>query len=262
MNENMPDTHSHFFSHVFPVRYHELECNGDIRAVALLDYLQDTAGMHALLLGVSVSDLRRHGLTWVLSRIHLIVEHFPRAEENVIIRTWPSTREGLFSCREYELASEKGYSVGRATTSWALLDLETRRPVRLDGNLPQYPLFPQRVIEDRFETLPCIPEEAFCGEMTFRVLRSNLDANRHVNNTVYLEWSLESLPDRILEKRLASLEISFRAEAFYGERVISRSAMIDAEGSLCLHQIFNLDNGRELARIRTRWRSAAERGSQ
>lgn len=242
------------FERSFQVRYHELDSHGNIRPVTLLNYLQDIAGMHAKLLGVSVADLRELGLTWVLSRIHLIIEQFPRAQENILLKTWPSTREGIFSCREFELFLEDGSCAGRATSSWAVLDVATRRPVKLAGHLPSYPLLPNRAVDDNFATLPQIPVDLAAEEMNFKVLRSDLDSNNHVNNTIYAGWALEAVPETISEKTLAELEISFRAEAFYGDAVRSCCAVIDSEESICLHQIFSHGDGRELARLRSRWK--------
>lgn len=238
----------------FPVRYHELDSHGNVRPVTLLNYMQDAAGMHARRLGVSVVDLRAQGFTWVLSRMHLVVDRYPRGGESVLMRTWPATRQGLFSCREFELLDGQGVVTGRATTSWALLNVATRRPVRLEGNLPHYPLLPRRAIEDDFSTLPHFPEAA-TTELTFRVLRDNLDINNHVNNAVFAGWALEAVPDELAAHALAGLEIAFRAEALYGESIVSRCAVLEEGGqACCLHQIVNERDNRELARLRTRWR--------
>ena len=105
------DAQPAIFEHTFPVRYHELDSHGNVSPVTLLNYLQDTAGLHATRLGIAVSDLRRQGLTWVLSRLHLVITHYPRAEESVLIRTWPATRQVLFSCREFELSGTGGIGV-------------------------------------------------------------------------------------------------------------------------------------------------------
>jgi hypothetical protein len=59
------------------------------------------------------------------------------------------------------------------------------------------------------------------------------------------------VPDEIAAGTLTELEISFRAEVLYGEAVLSRCVVV--EPGLCLHQIVNKRNGRELARLRTRW---------
>ena len=242
------------FEKEWPVRYHELDSHGNVSPVTLLNYLQDTAGLHATQLGVSVSDLRRQGLTWVLSRLHLIVTHYPRADESVEVRTWPATRQGLFSCREFELSADGKSVFGRATTSWAALNIASRRPIRLEGHLPAYPLLPRRAIDDDFASLPPVPE-ASTAEFVFRVLRGDLDTNHHVNNAIFAGWALETVPDEIAAGTLTELEISFRAEVLYGESVLSRCVV--TEPGLCLHQIVNQKDGRELARLRTRWTAKA-----
>jgi len=243
------------FEYPFPIHYHELDYNGNVRPVTLLNYLQDAAGMHAKQLGVSVVDLRERGLTWVLSRMHMIFERYPRADDTVLVRTWPSTREGLFSCREFELLDAQGCCAARATTSWAVLDVATRRPVLLDKQLPAYPLLPRRAVEDNFASLPLMPPDAAIKELPFRVQRSDLDINHHVNNTIYAGWALEAVPAELARGALAELEISFRAEALYGESILSRCAVMEADISpYCLHQITKRGGGQELARLRTKWR--------
>lgn len=244
---NLPDP---TFRKEFPVRYYELDSHGNVSPVTLLNYLQVTAGLHAAQLGVALSDLRRMGLTWVLSRVHLVIAQYPRAAETVAVKSWPATRQGLFSCREFELTGAGELVFGRATTSWAALNIISRRPVKLEEHLPAYPLLPRRAVDDDFATLPPFPETS-TAEYSFRVLRGNLDTNHHVNNAIYAGWALETVPDEIAAGTLTELEISFRAEVLYGEAVLSRCAV--TEPGLCLHQIVNKKDGRELARLRTRW---------
>jgi len=242
------------FTKDFPVRYHELDSCGNLRVATLLNYLQDTAGMHATQLGVAMANLRKLGLTWVLSRIHLTIERYPRAGETVTVRTWPATRREIFTCREFELSDNHGVCVARATTSWAVVNVATRRPVRLEGSLPPYPLLPQRAVDDDFAPLPPFPKTA-TTEVGFRVLRSDLDMNHHVNNTIYAGWALEAVPDAVASDSLQELEIAFRAEVRYGDSVMSRCAITEAGPvTRCLHQIASRQDGKELARLQTRWK--------
>lgn len=259
MSDTGASIDSALFEVGFPVRYHELDSHGNVGTVTLLNYLQDAAGMHSRRLGVSVVDLHPLGLTWVLSRIHLIVERYPRADETVRVRTWPSLRQGVFTCREFELLDDGGAVSGRATTSWAVLNVATRRPVPLSKHLPVYPLLERRAIEDGFASLPLLPADSTRSEAPFRVLRSDLDINHHVNNTIYAGWALEAVPDDVAAGRLTELEISFRAEALYGDSVLSRCSTSWLAGNAeCLHQIVDSRDGRELARLRTCWRGTAQ----
>jgi len=256
---NSPDP---IFETEFPIRYHELDSHGLLRPMTLLNLVQDAGGMHAALLGVSVRDLRKRGLTWVLSRVHLVVDRYLHADDIIHVRTWPSTREGLFSCREFEMRDRNGELFSRATSSWAVLDLSTRRPVRLQDCLPEYPLTAQRALDDNFATLPHLPDapdDAF-REIPYLVRRGDQDSNQHVNNTVYSDWALEAVPDDVAAGHLQSLEVSFRAEAVYGDSILSQcSVKRSGSGTVCLHRIVDVRDMRELARLRTRWKGTTHR---
>ncbi|MDD2852450.1 MAG: thioesterase [Desulfuromonadaceae bacterium] len=239
------------FEREFTVQPYEADQRNASRPVALLNYMQSAAGEHAALLGVSVADLRKSGHTWVLSRIHLAMDSYPRGGRSVRIKTWPAARENLFTIRDFTFYNMDGIRIGSATTSWAVLNLKTRRPVKLGAVLPDFPVHPERALVDPFTTIPELKQTDY--ELRLPVLRGDLDINRHVNNTVYAGWALETIPEEIDSScRLASLEIAFRAEALYGDTIVARTAQT-AEPHCYLHRIENERDGRELARIRTRW---------
>jgi acyl-ACP thioesterase len=245
------------YERTFAIRSYEVDALGLARPTAILNYLQEAAGDHAKLLGVSVRDLMPHGLTWVLSRTHLKIEGQAHSREELRVRTWPSSREGHFSCREFEVTAPDGRPIAVATCSFAVLDLATRRPVPIDERLPAYPLLPRRALADDFKTLPRLTGAD--TELAFRVGRVDLDVNRHANNVVYAAWALETVPAEVAERCfLSELEIAYRAEVFYGETVIARSRELSGgEGPLFLHQLARED-GSELTRLVTRWRTWRE----
>lgn len=237
----------------YDIRSHEVDNHGILRPVILLRYMQNAASEHAIQLGISVGRLKELGLTWVMSRMHLSMKRYPHRGEMLVVRTWPAIREGIFSIRDFELLDGGGAIIGVATSSWAVLDLKSRRPVRIGDRLPDYPLRPVRSLEDRFASLPILknPETRIC----MPVLRVDLDLNQHVNNTVYAGWGLEAAPASVADSCLPmEIEIGFRAEVHYGDSIVSLSAA-EQDGSLCLlHRIEHADSGFELARLRTRWK--------
>jgi acyl-ACP thioesterase len=240
------------FEQSLDIRQHELDTHGRLRSVILLAYLQSVASEHAAQMGISVRDLQKRGLTWVLSRMHLNMERYPRGGELLQIRSWPVLRDGFFTVRDFELLDGSGARIGAASTSLAVLDMSSRRPVKIDDHLPEYQLNPQRALEDNFASLPVLENPV--NRITIPVLRSDLDMNRHVNNTVYAGWGLEAAPNEVAENSLpVEIEIGFRNEALYGDTIVSLcGAEPDQTGSL-LHRIEHAANGRELARLRTRW---------
>jgi acyl-ACP thioesterase len=247
------------YEHRLRVRFYEVDYSGFVKPTALFNYMQDAAASHVRQLGIGVSDLKAYNLTWVISRFHLRLMRYPRGNDTITIRTWPATLEGLFSCREFLISDEDGNDIAVATSSWAAVNLASRRPVRLKDHLPDFPLLPQRAIEDDFPSL-AVPD-GNANELFFQVRRSDLDINRHVNNAVYVDWALETVPVEIAEKyRLVTTEVGFRGEAFYGDTVICRCAVdaVSAAEIVCLHQILKKENGKELTRVRTLWRSSGD----
>lgn len=237
------------------VRFFETDWTGLVRPAVVFGYLQEAVVGHALLRRITLKEMRQQNLFWVVSRVHLCMDRYPRAGETVTMRTWSSTRQEIFTCREFEMLDAAGGVLARATSSWALLSLETRRPVPLDGNLPEFAIDPRRAVEDDFASLPELGAEA---EHTRRydVLRRDLDMNGHVNNSVYVDWALESLPQQLARNaRVAELEIGFRAEAHYGEEIVARCAGTGSGTApdSYIHQVRSAADDRELARLRTRW---------
>jgi acyl-ACP thioesterase len=236
----------------FKVRYLDIDFEGKMKAEFLLNYLMDSAAEHATKLGVGVVDLFKLNLTWILSRWHIQISRYPRADETISITTWPSNREGRFTMREFDVLDSKGGRI-QATTSWLAVDLNSKRPVRLESFLPDFPLRSERALEDDFPALPVIKTSDL--ELEFPVLKSDLDLNRHVNSTIYIKWALETIPQGVLFKlRPAEIEINYRAEAFYGDRILSRTQIVKTgESSQFLHQIVRAEDGKELALLRTKW---------
>lgn len=239
-----------------PVRVglHEVGPNDEARPSAILNWLQEAAEGHAATVGLGATDLLRRGRTWVLTRYHLELLRSPRRGEHLAVSTWPSGRAAPFATRDFEVADAAGERVLRATTSWAMLDVATMRPVNPADVLPEDFVRPVRALESNFPSLPRLA--AAEGEVTLPVMLRDLDVNVHVNHTVYVSWAVESLPLEVLRgHRLHGLEINYRAAARYGDTVVSRRGpRTEEDGDLVfVHGIVHAGTGAELTRLRTRW---------
>lgn len=242
---------------VFRVRSYETDPQAHASIPALCNYLQEAAGNHARDLGVSVERLADENLTWVLSRLHVVLDRQPYWREDVHIHTWPTGENGLFAHRAFLLQTAEGIPWGRATSAWLLMHLTRRRPVRIPRQIKEIR------IPDRPSPLPeafdrMTPPESFTTAEPFRVRYSDLDMNEHVNNVRYVEWALESVaPALVPAHRLAELDIQFRAEATLGDTV---SAQVhqedDASQPVYRHRLVQQEADKELALARTVWETS------
>jgi len=236
----------------YPLRFFELDHNAELRFGTLLDFLQDIAGEDALDRGFGVEQLLPHGLTWMLSRYRIRLDAVAGMGDKISIRTWPSLHKGLSACREFEIFCN-GSRIGVASTAWMLIDLESRRPVRPKEKLGEVFLIDEQVFNEPLSAIKISSE--FESTLAFRVRRTDLDLNRHVNNRVFFDWAVEAVEVQAIEgRRLQQVEINYLAEALAGEDVSSCCAsQVCAAGLLCSHLIRRPADHKDLAKLQTLW---------
>lgn len=236
----------------FRVRAYELDPTGRVPVQTLCNYLQEAAGNHASALGLSVEQLLARGLTWFLARLHLEIDAYPALGSSVAVETWPSGEDGLYATRDYVWHDADGTPMGRGTSAWLLVDVNRRRPVRIPDYVSALRV-PDRSAGVGPVSSRLNPPATPTHRSEIGVRYGDLDVNHHANNVHYVGWAIEALPVEVIEaRRLASLEIHFRAETTVGDVIVSEAQEI-AEGEY-LHRLVRRADGRDVALARTRWR--------
>ena len=239
----------------FRVRSYETDPLGRLQVPILCKLLQEAATAHAAILGVAVDTLIENGVAWVLSRLHLEMQRWPTSDEDIVIETWPEAANRLFTERRFNVVDAADNNIGTASTLWLILDLERRRPVRLPAHVVE------RLGELGLGSEPrrfgdLVTPDPVDRELAFTVRRSDLDSADHVNNTSYVEWAVEAVPDEVWASHdLAELEIHFLSECHHGQTVVSRSQSVEhGDETEVLHQLVRHDDASEVARALTHWR--------
>ncbi len=243
----------------FPVHLYETDGWGSLAVGSLCDYLQEAAGNHAGVFGVSVSQLMERSLTWVLARLRVRIERLPLAGERLRVRTWPSGVERLFALRDFQVLDAEGAVVASALSAWLVIGTTTRRPARLQSVFDPPAAAVPRALDIGVEKLAEKPQTVEQpGRETAIVVRlSDLDANEHVNNARLAEWIVEGAgPEAFRQSRISALDIDFLAETRHGDTVVSRVTADSggASGTGYSHVLSRPDDGREIARARSQWR--------
>ena len=202
------------------VLYSETDARGLISLPAIFSLFQEGALLHAEQLGFGASYCQQEGLMWVLSRLMLELDAFPRHRSRLELHTWPKKPQGPFALRDFRIIDEDGTTLARATSSWLLLKLETMRPVR-----PQ-PLFAPYPLETLGDALSdpagkISEDDAACKcELEVEARYSDLDQNMHVNNTRYVRWFLDCFsPNDMKHDGNLRFCINYLKEASFGDRI-------------------------------------------
>lgn len=203
------------------------ECNpeGRMPLTLLINRLIEVATLHANDLGIGYETLVKTSETWVLSRVAVEMRLYPGVNDHYTIRTWVCSINRLFSERDFEILLADGTIIGHARTVWAVINTSTRTASDIS----------------RFEWLrSMVPPDKSCPVEkpsrpvavtnptrtdTYRFTYCDLDVNRHVNSSRYIElllnrWSLDFHD----HNRLTRFEIAYMHEARYDDMVEVRLA--------------------------------------
>lgn len=159
--------------------------------------------------GFGYDFMKSNNTAWVISRFSIIFEKPLQHGEAVNIKTFPRGTDGLFYYRAFEIMDIDGNELANAESSWLIIDIDTRMPLRNSLNSPQ--------AVDDFTKPPRlkIPGDTVEREGIIDVNESHIDMNGHVNNVNYIEWMLGDNKTGNIE----SMTINYKSECFNGDRL-------------------------------------------
>jgi acyl-ACP thioesterase len=214
-----------------PLRFRDIDRSDRLTLAAAFDYFQEAAINHAEILGVGRESMARTGQGWILSRMSVLLDRRPKFRETVTIRTWPRGWEKLFARRDYDIRDTADTPIIRARSSWIIIDMEKRRPLR-----------PQAIMETlpRNEGIDALPEGAAglesrenlvpVGEQ--KAAYSDIDYNGHVNNARYIQWIQDAVAPELLEgAEKMRLDINYLSEIKPGDTTEILRGPLDEPGA-------------------------------
>jgi len=122
----------------FTVKTYDCQSDGSIKVSSLMNYLQEAAAVHAEQLGFGFARLNEIDSYWVLSNIKIEFTKWPKWNETITLRTWPSGHTRSIATREFIGMNSAGGEPFKAGSKWMVLNKGSKRPrnlSRLDLNL-------------------------------------------------------------------------------------------------------------------------------
>ncbi len=217
---------------IYDIKSYDVTLKNELKPYALLHYFEDIAYEHAEKLGVGYSVVHPKNITWFLLRYNMKFERLPRAWEALKIVTRSCGKKGVQRFRDFEVWSN-GELIGKTTSSWILVDIETKRPLNPE-KIVTFPLpSGERFLPTDFGGFSEFKKSDF--QKTFEIRFDDIDINQHVNNANYISWALETLPyDFRLKKSFSQIEIAYKQEIAFGNKILS---CVVFEGSKTLHRL-------------------------
>lgn len=242
---------------------------------SILNIFQETKSNQLRLTGLigngfgTTHEMIRNNLIWVLTRMEVEVDHYPKWGDIVDIDTWFVESKGLSFRRDWIVRCHTtGLVFVRGTSTWVMMNHETRRLAR-NSKIVKDELslwFDEDQVMDsgneKIEKLDI--DKAIYTTSNIKPKRSDLDMNNHVNNIMFLRWMLEAMPDCFLEaQQLCSIVLEYKKECQSSDIVESLvgphedEMILDKDGRLRythLLQTNGENKGQEIVRAWTTWK--------
>ncbi len=217
--------------------------------------MQDIAWEHASILGLGYDNLKEEHQFWVLSKLLVKIDRRPEWGENFTLETWSRGTDGFYAYRDYNFTDQQQNIIIRATSAWLVLDLQSKRIVRLSDieNFPQYE-------ESIFGENPAkVKPPKYEGNLQFTpVLFNEIDINQHFNSGRYLERIIDSYSFDFHERNeLAEFEINFLKEGMPSDKLAIKKQIQDDTSHLC--SVVRENDGIDLIRAKLLWRTREQK---
>lgn len=196
----------------------DFDLTSSVKAHRVMELMQDAATTHADELGVGWNDMDERGLFWVLSKVK-IVFHKPlnRNTRGFKLYTWPVSANRLYLERRFEAVGEQCEVLFGSSTLWMIVERDTRKIASRDVIAKYY--------DFDFDSTECSCDNCFdrmrlddtyklCYER--RIRRTDLDINKHVNNTNYINYALDVLGE---SEQVKEVEIVYHKELKLGDEI-------------------------------------------
>jgi len=210
----------------FFIGIQDVGANYEMTNKAFLEALTNVTNKHGNLAGQGINSQGKSYVTWVVMNWKLDIYQRPKICETILVKTWGQEHSKLRANRDYDIFSQTGEIIAKATSIWIAIDTMTGKPVRLtDGIIgvfepePQHKNFPGfKFTESIDANIPVL------SEIRFKIIKSMIDCNNHVHNPAYMDLVNEVLPEGMDDTYFNSIEVSYRKEITLHEEVLLQYA--------------------------------------
>jgi len=153
----------------------------------------------------------------MLAAWQLEVERFPKMYEDIVISSWHYGHKGILANRNFDICDSEGQRIVSANSIWFYFDLDKMIPVRIQDEFVSMYGHHEKLEMDYKPRKVMSPKEKGREEEPFKIRKSDLDTNGHVNNAKYIAMALEYIEE---PQKITSMRVDYRKAAFYGDCIV------------------------------------------
>ena len=216
----------------FKIPCYDTDAAWRLKPAAFMNYAQEAAGSHAVYLGFGYDDLIKTNTAWILSRVNVKFIDTPLWRDDVTLTTWHKGFNRLFFLRDFIMTDKEGRERVKATTSWLVLNLESRSMVRDPQLVQEGTVCTESVLENPADKVRMPRNVEALPVYEHTVSYSDVDMLGHANNAMYMQWAMDAVGYELASERpVKEFTINFNHEIKAGQKVtLYRACEEDAAG--------------------------------
>ena len=205
------------FRRKYTVGFGDIDVNYRLTKIAITKYFQETFAMYCTKNKVAAFDLFSQNIVWVISDLHInFSDYMPYWSEDFEAEIWISEKSAIKTFADFRIYY-KNQEIAKGDSCWYLLDVKTRRPIKITNILNVLEVSDEKVF-DRHEKQIYKIEGEKVSEKEHQVTVRDLDFNHHVNNLSYIGLALETAPAELIQKYAVNCyNVKFVQEAYLDE---------------------------------------------
>lgn len=202
------------------VKCYEVDSAKKLKPTAFMDMAQEMAYQAASVMHFGYEELIVKGMAWVLTRMHIRFLDVPKWGDEIEIKTWHRGAFGPFFVRDFEVLGADGRRCIEATSSWVVIDVNSRTMARPEDVLPKE----DTACHDAAIETPAAKVMMPRGVepeliMTHKVAYSDIDLVGHTNNVRYIAMAMDCLDYGENGLNVSEIEVVFHHETKSGDSI-------------------------------------------
>ena len=192
------------------LRSKDVDLHRRLRTSRLFELLQEASIRHTEELGMGRDKTLDKGILWIVGLQRAEISRMPEYDEEIVLKSWPGKTMHLFFPRYYQMETEGGEMLLRASALWTLVDEQTRKVVFPE----KYGVVIEGEVTGQEIAHPTSPRKLELTEaVPFQVPYSYVDLNGHMNNTRYFDLAEDCIPASREGKSLRLIQTEYASEA-------------------------------------------------
>lgn len=194
------------------IGYFQVDQHHSIRLSSLFQLFQEAAIHHANQWKIGTSIMAEKGESWILSRVAMQLDRYPKLDETVTVQTWATRLTQFKGFREFRIIVGAD-TIGRVSSLWLYINIAKKAFSKIPSEIEQaFPVRPDDIYFASLDRLRLPKPEQESPTTSISLRYTDIDGNHHVNNAAYMDLLQTALYHQTLDTRPHRLEMQFARE--------------------------------------------------